>query len=295
MISVIIPTFKNKKQFLHNLKLNLSYLDDCELIIVNDNPDVSLKKELKEYNNLNLIENKKNLGFGPSVNEGVKKAKNNLIMLLNDDVLLLNDSYKLAIEEFKKNRSLFAVSFTQKEKNNEIVGKNKIVWRYGLFYHLKSKNLKPGINAWAEGGASLVDKKKFLILKGFDNIYKPFYWEDVDLSYRAWKLGYRIVFNPNIIVEHHHESTIGKLFSKEYVKKTAYRNQFLFIWKNISGLLLFKHIILLAYNLLYYSLLKREKEFLVGFIEAIKMLGQIDRTEKYKTSDAELLRLFKYE
>ena len=68
-----------------------------------------------------------------------------------------------------------------------------------------------------------------------DALYSPFYWEDIDLSYRALKAGYKLVFEPKSIIGHYHEQ--GKIkseFSPEEVKRIAYRNQFTFIWKNLS-------------------------------------------------------------
>jgi GT2 family glycosyltransferase len=270
MISVVIPTYKNQSEFLKKLKNNLPYLENCEIVIVNDNPEESLKHELKQFQNIILLENKKNLGFGQTVNRGVAKAKGELIMLLNDDVIFHNESFLNAIKYFKENPQLFAVSFAQKEKDGSIVGKNKTFWRNGLFFHQKADDLTFGDNDWAEGGACLVDKQKFQQLGGFDPIYSPFYWEDIDLSYRAKKAGYKIFFDPNITVDHHHESTIGKYFSKDYVKTIAFRNQFLFIWKNIHGEKIVSHFLFLPFNLVYY-IFKGEIAFVKGFFAAIKI------------------------
>lgn len=273
MISVIIPTFNNKIQLLQNLKHNLDFLKGNEIIVVNDDPEESLKNEklfsTGSNNKIKLVENKQNLGFGPTVNIGVSFAKNKFIMLLNDDVKLINDNFLNALEYFKKDKNLFAVSFAQKEDNGSIVGKNIFYWKRGLFFHTKAFDSKFGPNAWAEGGASLIDKNKFLQLRGFDSIYSPFYWEDIDLSYRASQQGYKILFDPKILVRHQHESTIGKYFSKSFIKTIAYRNQFIFMWKNIlNPLLIIQHLIFLPFNLLYY-LLKGEKEFIIGFIKAL--------------------------
>ena len=65
-----------------------------------------------------LVQNKTNVGFGKSINNGVVKATRDLILLLNDDVVLINDNYKNALKLFDKDPQLFAVSFAQKEKNN---------------------------------------------------------------------------------------------------------------------------------------------------------------------------------
>ncbi len=270
MISVIIPTYKNKGQFLENLKHNLIFLKGCEIVIINDNPEQSLIKELKKYKNIVLIENDKNLGFGLAVNIGVQKAKNNLVMLLNDDVILNDESYKKTITVFKKNPKLFGISFSQKEKNGLIVGKNKIFWKYGLIFHQKADDLKAGENGWLEGGSCIIKKDLFMDLNGFDPIYKPFYWEDIDLSYRAKKAGYSVLFDPDILVEHHHESTIGKYFEKEYIKTVSFRNQFLFIWKNSDFGQMTIHLLFLPYNILYYGV-KGEFTFIKGLFEALKI------------------------
>jgi GT2 family glycosyltransferase len=269
MISVVIPTYKNKVQFLKNLKHNLKYLKDCEIIVVNDNPEQSLITELKKYKNVILIENDENLGFGLAVNIGVQKANNNLVMLLNNDVILNDESYRKAITQMNNNPKLFAISFAQIEKDGSIVGKNIVFWKQGLFLHQKAENLKAGENGWAEGGSCMINRKIFLDLSGFDPIYKPFYWEDIDLSYRAKKAGYSVLFDPNILVEHHHESTIGKYYSKEYIKTISFRNQFLFIWKNIRNFSqLISHFLLLPYNIIYYTV-KGEFAFVKGFFQAI--------------------------
>ncbi len=297
MISVVIPTYRNKDIFLKNLSHNLSFLKECEVIVVNDDPSKSLKNDVGKFSTIILVENKVNLGFGQSVNIGVKKAKYKYVMLLNNDVVLNDESYKFTLKHFNKDSLLFAVSFAQKEKNNLIVGKNRIYWRGGMLYHAKANNLTFGSNAWAEGGAAIIDKEKFLALRGFDSLYSPFYWEDIDLSYRAYKRGWPVVFDPNIKVDHQHESTIGKYFEKPMVKTIAYRNQLIFIWKNITDWSLFlSHLFFLPYNLVYF-LLKGEKEFYAGFFRAIKCLGKIIRqrktaTERFKVSDRHVLQLF---
>ncbi len=269
MISVIIPTYKNKHLLVDNLRHNLNYLNDCQVIIVNDDSRQSIKQDLEEFENILLIENKKNLGFGESINQGTKKALGDYLLLLNNDVRLPNDNYQLALSYFSNNSSLFAISFAQKEKNESIVGKNIIYWEKGFFKHKKDNDLTTGQNGWAEGGSCLIDKKKFLQLGGFDKIYAPFYWEDIDLSYRAGKRGYVIIFNRNIEVIHHHESTISKYYSSEKISEIAFRNQLIFNWKNIKRLSkLIEH--------LYYlipTIIKGGWPFFMGFVQALYRLS----------------------
>jgi len=234
MISVVIPTYKNREVFIRNLKHNLPFLKGCEVIVVNDDPSDSISETMKHFPGVVLIENKINLGFPGAADTGIRSATKPYVMLLNSDVLLLDDSYKKAVPKLKEDDRLFTVSFAQKEKDGAIVGKNRMYWNRGFLSHAKAHDLKTGETGWAEGGSCMLNKKIYEALGGFDYIYAPYYWEDIDLSYRAWKEGYRVEFERGILVEHHHESTIGKYFNQNKIRTVAYRNQFLFIWKNIT-------------------------------------------------------------
>ncbi len=297
MISVVIPVYRNTDQFLKNFSHNLPYLKDMQIIVVNDYPQENLQEKLSHFKEVMILQSEKNLGFGPTVNRGVEVATNDFVFLLNSDVILYNNHYRNALKHFENNSSLFAVSFAQKEKDGSIMGKNTYYWKRGMFLHGKSRNLEFGSNGWAEGGASMIDRNKFRKLRGFDQLYAPFYWEDIDLSYRAWKSGFEILFDPDILVEHHHESTIGKYFPSYSIKCISYRNQLIFIWKNITDKhLCFSHLIMLPFYLLFFSL-KMDRSFILGLLNAFIRLPVIIMRKKenrklFKLSDREVLARF---
>jgi GT2 family glycosyltransferase len=299
MISVIIPVYKNTKIFLTNLKKNIKFLKECQIIIVNDDPERSIKSEIKKIKakNIILVENKKNLGFGQSVNIGAKYAKGDYLFLLNTDVILNNKNYLHGLKYFKKNPNLFAVSFAQLEKNKQIVGKNILYFKEGLFHHQKANDLAFGKNAWAEGGATLIDKKKFDFLGGFDPIYSPFYWEDVDLSYRAWKAGFWILFDPKVLVEHHHQSTISKYFNQNKIKTIAYRNQLIFTLKNSTDLELIVKFIFFFFKRLIKAIMIFDFIYLravIAFILKVPLIiiKKTFNNKIYKISDKKIISFF---
>src|SRR3989339_8177 len=180
-ISVVIPTYNNS-QFPENLHKNIRYLKDCQVIVVNDNPQNSLEKQLDTLD-IKLIQLKENRGFAGAVNSGIHSAHSDYILLLNDDVLLQDESFLHAVDDFKKDPKLFAVSFAQVERNNAIVGKNVLFWKNGFMQHSRVNENIAGENGWAEGGSAMFDAKKMMQLGGFDELFSPFYWEDIDLSY----------------------------------------------------------------------------------------------------------------
>ena len=290
LISVIIPTYNNH-QFQANLKNNLKFLKGCEIIVVNDNPDISITDRLSMFD-IQIIHHEKNKGFAGAVNTGIHASKSDYIFLLNDDVLLQDDSFQKALDAFISDSSLFAVSFAQIEKNGKMVGKNILFWKNGFIQHDRADNLKMGETGWAEGGSAIFDAKKMKQLGGMDELYAPFYWEDIDLSYRAKSHGYSILFDPDIKVIHHHETTIGSQFSKKKITSISYRNQLICIWKNISSLsYIFQHKYYLL-KLLVQSMMKGDSTFLKGFFQALLLFPQIVMKRfsiSHKRSDHEIL------
>ncbi len=237
-ISTIIPVYKHEELFLHNLEHNAHYLKKTEIIIVIDDPTSrGLKERIHAITpQAHVLHNSVNMGFSGSMNQGVKRASNSYLLFLNSDVKLLDVSYQKAADLLKKNVNLFAVSFAQIEKDKSIVGANTARLHNGIFEHSGKNAKRTCANLWPEGGSSLVRASYFQALNGYDELYAPFYWEDVDLGFRAWKRGYETIFSPDILVEHHHETTIRSFFSKKTITAIAQRNQFVFMWKNLDHL-----------------------------------------------------------
>ncbi len=233
-LSIIIPTWNGKELLEKNLPevLKETSSQDEVLVIENGSTDGStdyLKSLTDEQ--LRVIYNQENLGFIKACNQGAKQAKGKYLCLLNNDVYPKSNFLKPALKHFHQ-EDIFAVSVN--ETNDKWSGWAKIYWEKGFF------NYKPGgkppqahISGWASGGGAIYRKSMWEKLDGFDMLYHPFYWEDLDLAYRAWKKGWRILWEPEAKVVHDHESTISQL-DKSYVDLIKQRNQLLFIWKNIK-------------------------------------------------------------
>ncbi len=227
-VSVVIPTYRKEQQLVYGLKHNLPLLDGCEVIVVNDYPDASIDALLTELLPITLIEHEENTGFSGAVNTGISAARGDCIMLLNSDVLLTDQSFWNAAQRLQDDPELCAVAFGQVEDDGSLHGKNRIFWHNGLVHHDYAPDTTAGPTAWAEASAAIFSAAKLSRLKGFNQQYSPFYWEDIDISYRAWRAGYQVMFDPSIVVEHKHEATIGSYFSQQWVKQIAFRNQVLF-------------------------------------------------------------------
>ena len=230
--SIIIPNWNGEKLLKNNLPAVFKSGVDQVIVVDNGSEDgsVALLKNLQvQYPQLKTIFNQKNLGFARAVNQGVKEAKNEIVVLLNNDVVPEEDFLKPLAKDFEDEK-VFAVSLNEPQWS---WAKGK--WVKGFIEHETGPKTKtPHLSFWANGGSGAFRKSIWLELGGLDEIFAPFYWEDIDLSYRAWKRGFKILWEPQSVVHHQHETTIGSRFNQKYVDLISQRNQLLFIWKNTT-------------------------------------------------------------
>ena len=226
--SIILPNWNGRALLTKNLPFVVATHPD-EIIVVDDgSTDGSVGYLREHYPQVKVVVHEKNQGFGKSCNDGVQQAKGDIIILLNTDVVPEEDILEHVTPHFA-DTSVFAVSLKEKTHSWAKASFNGFV-NHGPGDVMSSTH----ISFWANGGSSAISKEKWDILRGFDELYAPFYWEDIDLSYRAWKRGWKVLWEPDALVEHKHESTIGKHFSKSYVESISQRNELIFIWKNIT-------------------------------------------------------------
>jgi len=234
-ISVIVTNWNGlvllKKYF---LSVVLASPEAEEIIFTDDastDSSVAYITELqKKYPQIKIITHTKNVGFGENTNYAVKQAKGDYVVLLNSDIKPHKNYITSSLKHFK-NKNVFGVGFA--ELGHECWA--RIFWSGGTLNHEPGKPVdKVHISAWVSGGSSIVNKKLFLKLGGFDPVYAPFYSEDLDIGLRAWKSGYQLLWEPTSVVEHLHESTTSR-FPKRFLDYVKERNRLLSILRNFTS------------------------------------------------------------
>jgi glycosyltransferase involved in cell wall biosynthesis len=128
------------------------------------------------------------------------------------------------------------IFFSDPNKIREETGLTEAWWSQGALRvrHRADASIKDLFPCFYGGGGSCAyDRDKFLELGGFDHLLAPFYLEDTDLGYMAWKRGWKVLYQPASVVYHEHRGTIGKKFSNAYIQSILQKNFLLFTWKNI--------------------------------------------------------------
>jgi len=241
--SVVIPNWNGRdllERYLPSVVEALAGNPDNEMVVVdNGSSDASVEMMRERFPSIRVLALEHNLGFGGGSNAGFRAAKNDIVVLLNSDMRVQPDFLAPLLAGFSDER-VFAVScqifFSDPEKLREETGLTQGWWENGglRVRHRDDKAIQDLYPCFYGGGGSCAfDRRKFLELGGFDELLRPFYLEDTDLGYLAWKRGWKVLYQPRSVVFHEHRGTIGKKFSKSQIDLVLTKNFILFCWKNI--------------------------------------------------------------
>jgi GT2 family glycosyltransferase len=219
------------------------------LVVDNGSRDGSVDYLRQHFPEVRVLQLDRNYGFSIGNNNGFQVVHSDVVVLLNNDMLVTPDFLQPLLTPFADS-NVFAVSsqifFPDPGRRREETGKTMGKFENGFFRFWHEETMPEDENRaalpifWAGGGASAVDLRKLKVLGGFDTLYHPFYVEDADISWQAWKRGWKCLLAPRSHVVHKHRGTSRPKFGDDFVDCTIRRNQFLFIWKNVTdtGLIL---------------------------------------------------------
>jgi GT2 family glycosyltransferase len=208
--------------------------DPVEVIVV-DNASTDGSKAMLEsaYPSVRVVHeaaNRSVIGY----NDGVARAHGEWVLVLNNDMVFEAGFAEPLLAFVAGHPDVFAVGSRLVNPAGGVEKwRNICRWSHGWLSTatVRSEGARP---AFFVGAHALFNRAKYMALGGFDEVFYPFYSEDVDLCYRAWKRGWEVYAEPRSCVTHAHMGTIGVAFDRRYVLSIAARNQFLVQWRNID-------------------------------------------------------------
>ena len=203
-LSVVIVTIKSEK-IIHSCIKSIN--QNIPIIVVEHSNNKNFKDELeKNYNNLQCILSKSNLGTGSGYNIGIKAANTDYVLVLNADVLL----EKNAIDElFLASEDLPNFSILSPLEKNYV--------NYGMFNKKKSiadTGDFPFEVDFVDGFAMLLNKKNFKEIDYFDENFFM-YLENDDLCKRVKDKGGTIYVVPRSKINHLAAKTVDRKYKDE--------------------------------------------------------------------------------
>lgn len=251
-ISVVLPNYNGRSLLAANIPSIITSLNtakcEYEIIVVDDcSSDDSVSMLQNRFPEVIILQNEINQGFSATCNRGVFAAKLPLVCICSTDVTLEADYFLNALPHFQ-NQNLFAlkgniVNYTSSFDNIMNTEKTSQLFFKRGFYRFNNRveyDFKPLTGKLHEqfvllGCVFLCDREKMLQLKGFDEIFSPFYWEDSDLAIRALRRGYNVVYEQNCVVYHQTSATISNYRSYTKRRLISMRNKFLFSWRHMNN------------------------------------------------------------
>lgn len=288
MISIIIPNYNGKK-----------YLRDCldainkieklniEVIVIDNASQDDDFQWINQYKNLYFKQLDKNYGFSRAVNEGIRLAKGEYVLLLNNDTVIERDFVQELVKTIDKDRKIFSVSSKMIAYHNR-----ELIDDAGDEYNLLGWTKKRGDGQSVQGftterrvfsacaGAALYRKSIFDEIGYFDERFFA-YMEDVDIGYRANIYGYKNIYCPEAKVYHIGSATSGSRYN-DFKVRLAARNNVYVAYKNMPCVQLIFNMpfLVMGYLIKYLFFTKKGlgKIYRAGLFEGIKSLNTIEKT-----------------
>ncbi|MFQ5671930.1 MAG: glycosyltransferase family 2 protein [Nitrospinales bacterium] len=247
-----------------------------EIMVIDDcGTDGSLEMLAREFPAVRGERTPRNLGFQEANNYAVKLAGSRLVMPMNNDIKL-DERALFHLAAHFDDGEVFAVSgkFFDFDRTTFLYGNRGGFFRRGHFHLYEKPPDDDSQTLFACGGAFMVDRKRYLQLGGFEPMYHPLYYEEIDLSYRALKRGWEVRYEPRAIAYHKVRGTIGRQEKQRRIGLISARNNYLFVWKNILDPAMTVSFLFFIPLFLVRDLLRLKGRFWIAFFMA---LGRLPR------------------
>ncbi len=228
MIAVSIVSY-NTSSLLKKLLENLSAQKEVKTeiwVLDNNSEDDSVEMIKKNFPKVHLSESKENTGFAKGQNILLKKIESPLILILNPDTRLENDSLSKMLHFMQSNPEVGIASSKVLDSKGNLTsnggnfpyGISLLSWLFNFdkpgipsfhrndqdFYNLSEAKISSSASnqmIWVSGAFMMVRKEVLEKVNYFNEDYFM-YFEDVELCYKALKSGYRVAINPNTQTTH---------------------------------------------------------------------------------------------
>lgn len=215
----------------------LTHFKDVEIIVLdNASTDRSLEI-LTSYNDrIKLIKNNKNVGFAQGNNLALNYANGRYIVTLNNDMTVEPNWLTDCVQFLDTNPQYGIISCRQMNYYNRelvdglffVMGKRLFLRQY---QHGEKYSPVPSSQVMGASGGSAIFRRSMLDQIGFFDEDYIAYFEDSDLSMRAFYSGWKCAYIPTAVVYHKVSASFGK--NPAYKRYLHERNRYIFTIKYV--------------------------------------------------------------
>ena len=247
---------------------------ECRVHVVdNQSTDGSIEMLRKDFDSVRLHQAPENKVLC-SYNDVVKELDSDVVILLNNDIKVEPDFADYLVAPFNDRKVMFVAPMLKNFDGSYNGGKSIIRSEYGVIKMVVDEENSSNGGQTRAISTGAFRRSDFVDLGGFDDLYLPGIWEDVDLCFHGLKRGLKGLYEPRSVIWHDESTTFNREYGAKKKMCLAHRNMFLFFWKNIHDpALIASHILFLPLRLVY-SVLSGKPEMAQGFFMALKKLPE---------------------
>lgn len=243
-VSVVIPTWNNLHLLLGALESLVEAASHAtiEVLVVDNASTDQTATVIDQIPWATRLALPKNVGFAGAANYGMRHARGEIGLILNNDAMIGRDALSAAIETLRSCGRIGAVcpqiqlpDGALQEAGSYVLpdGSTRGFLR-GFNPNEPAANFRRDVD-YGSAAALLMRTDVFRELSGFDEDFGVAYGEDVDLMLRMWNAGYRVVYEPRFRVLHvEGGSSLGTSFAVDRMVATKQRVLFKH-WGLLSG------------------------------------------------------------
>ena len=242
-VSIIIVNYNGKELLQKCLDslLKVNY-DNFEIILVDNNStDGSVEFITKNYPSLIIIKLDSNKGFAEPNNVAAKISKGKYLLFLNNDTVVTPNFISEMVKVMETDKKIAICQSLLLKPDGSVDSSGDFIDHLGVVYNSKTKIDEIREVSSARGASMLVRSDIFKKLDGFDQKFFVTF-EDVDLCWRSWILGYRVLIIPTSIVYHEGGITIKKI--KSEIAFHGFKNQLAMKITNFEPILAMRNMML---------------------------------------------------
>jgi len=242
-VSIIIVNYNGKELLQKCLDslLKVNY-DNFEIILVDNNStDGTVEFITKNYPSLIIIKLDSNKGFAEPNNVAAKISKGKYLLFLNNDTVVTPNFISEMVKVMETDKKIAICQSLLLKPDGSVDSSGDFIDHLGVVYNSKTEIDEIREVSSARGASMLVRSDIFEKLDGFDQKFFVTF-EDVDLCWRSWILGYRVLIIPTSIVYHEGGITIKKI--KSEIAFHGFKNQLAMKITNFEPILAMRNMML---------------------------------------------------
>ncbi len=240
LISIVIPAYGHLEYTIRCLQAIATHHEghEVEVLVVDDaSPDNSVA-QLRGVEGLRVLALPENLGFTRAANAGIKAARGDHVLMLNNDAEPTAGWISALLDAVRPDVGIVGARLVypdgRLQEAGGIIFNDGNGWNYGKFDDPEDPRytFRKEVD-YCSGAAILITRALLNIVPGFDERFAPAYYEDVDMAFQARANGLKVIYQPKAVVIHHEGISHGSDESsgiKHY--QVVNRDKFVEKWGN---------------------------------------------------------------